>query len=40
MRGTQLIHHPIGGGGQAAEIPKPLHPEFGGIRTAEKRLGI
>jgi hypothetical protein len=40
LRGTQLIHHHIGGGGQAAAVPRPLHPGFGGIHNAEKQLGI
>ncbi len=40
LRGTQLLHHHIGGGGQAVGIPKPLHPGFGGVHNAEKNLGI
>ena len=40
LRGTQLIHHHIGGGGQAIAIPKSLHPGFGGVHNAEKSFGI
>ena len=40
LKGTQLIHHHIAGGGQAVAIPKPLHPGFGGVHNKEKYLGI
>ncbi|KER70722.1 hypothetical protein HR51_19610 [Burkholderia cepacia] len=40
LRGQLLVHHHIGGGGQAVGIPKPLHPGFGGIHNTEKDLGI
>lgn len=35
-----LRHHHIGGGGQAAAIPAPLHSGFGGIHNVEKSAGI
>ncbi|NRG46210.1 hypothetical protein HRF87_15795 [Bacillus sp. CRN 9] len=31
-----LIHHHIGGGGQAVAVPSKLHPGLGGIHNAEK----
>ncbi|MFD1434131.1 hypothetical protein ACFQ5F_04225 [Kroppenstedtia eburnea] len=40
LRGHPLIHHHIGGGGQAVAVPKPLHNGFGGIHNAEKKIGI
>lgn len=40
LRGQPLIHHHIGGGGQAAAIPAPLHPGFGGIHNVERGAGI
>ena len=40
LRGTQLLHHHIAGGGQATAIPRPLHQGFGGVHNAEKKLGI
>lgn len=36
----QLIHHHIGGSGQAMPIPVGLHPGSGGIHNIEKQLGI
>ncbi|HDR7354697.1 TPA: cytoplasmic protein [Bacillus wiedmannii] len=39
LRGTKLVHHHIGGGGQAVGVPMPLHPGFGGIHNAEKVIG-
>lgn len=39
LRGTKLVHHHIGGGGQAVGVPMPLHPGFGGIHNAEKAIG-
>lgn len=35
-----LVHHHIGGGGQAMPIPKTLHEGFGIIHNVEKLLGI
>lgn len=40
FHGVELRHHHIGGGGQAAAIPAPLHPGFGGIHNVEKAAGI
>lgn len=40
LRGNQLIHHHIGGSGQAAALPANLHPGSGGIHNIEKQLGI
>ena len=36
----ELIHHHIGGGGQAMPIPVGLHPGSGGIHNIEKQYGI
>lgn len=36
----RLIHHHIGGGGQAVAVPESLHPGFGGIHNVEKNIGI
>ncbi|WP_460288784.1 hypothetical protein [Clostridium sp. CTA-7] len=38
--GNKLIHHHIGGGGQAAAVPETLHKGFGGIHNVEKENGI
>jgi hypothetical protein len=38
--GDTLIHHHIGGGGQAAAVPETVHPGFGGIHNIEKKLKI
>ncbi|MGD6870921.1 T7SS effector LXG polymorphic toxin [Sutcliffiella horikoshii] len=35
-----LIHHHIGGGGQAVAVPSRLHPGTGGIHNAEKASGV
>ena len=35
-----LIHHHIGGGGQAMPIPQDLHSGGGGVHNVEKQLGI
>ncbi|EIT86176.1 hypothetical protein A374_06241 [Fictibacillus macauensis ZFHKF-1] len=35
-----LIHHHIGGGGQAVAVPSKLHPGLGGIHNAEKSSGV
>jgi hypothetical protein len=35
-----LIHHHIGGGGQAFAVPATLHPGSGGIHNLEKDAGI
>ena len=40
LKGKPLVHHHIGGGGQAMAIPQPLHPGSGGIRNIEKQIGI
>ena len=36
----KLIHHHVGGGGQAVAVPSKLHPGTGGIHNAEKAAGI
>lgn len=38
--GDKLIHHHIGGGGQAAAVPQSLHKGFGGIHNFEKNHNI
>ncbi|MCB2362504.1 hypothetical protein LGL00_26405 [Clostridium estertheticum] len=38
--GDKLIHHHIGGGGQATAVPETLHKGFGGIHNVEKEIGI
>lgn len=38
--GQQLIHHHIGGDGQAVALPKGLHKGNGGIHVDERKLGI
>ena len=38
--GQLLVHHHIGGGGQAMPIPVELHEGFGVIHNIEKLLGI
>ncbi|MGE5628391.1 MAG: hypothetical protein ACM3X7_09770 [Solirubrobacterales bacterium] len=38
--GDKLIHHHIGGGGQAAAVPQSLHSGFGGIHNFERDFGI
>jgi YD repeat-containing protein len=40
MRANTLIHHHIGGGGQAFAVPSSIHPGSGGIHNIEKDLGI
>ncbi|MBA4601729.1 hypothetical protein H2C83_05205 [Thermoactinomyces sp. AMNI-1] len=35
-----LIHHHIGGGGQAVAVPAKLHPGLGGIHNTEKEAGV
>ncbi|MCX2824453.1 hypothetical protein RGU76_12260 [Bacillus pseudomycoides] len=40
LKGKPLVHHHIGGGGQAMAIPQPLHPGSGGIHNIEKQIGI
>ncbi|MCC3378817.1 RHS repeat-associated core domain-containing protein [Paenibacillus farraposensis] len=40
LRSEGLIHHHIGGGGQAVPVPVPLHPGSGGIHNGEKRAGV
>ncbi|MED4689657.1 T7SS effector LXG polymorphic toxin [Peribacillus frigoritolerans] len=35
-----LIHHHIGGGGQAVAVPAKLHPGSGGIHNAEKAAEV
>ncbi|MED1790091.1 RHS repeat-associated core domain-containing protein [Brevibacillus laterosporus] len=40
IRGDKLIHHHIGGGGQAFPVPQTLHPGSGGIHNIEKKAGI
>jgi len=40
LRGKSLVHHHIGGGGQAFAVPQPLHPGYGGIHNMEKSWGI
>ncbi|MEI2367222.1 hypothetical protein V8V69_14630, partial [Niallia circulans] len=36
----KLIHHHVGGGGQAVAVPCKLHPGTGGIHNAEKAAGV
>ncbi|MHB1151792.1 MAG: hypothetical protein ACYCWE_05815 [Eubacteriales bacterium] len=38
--GNKLIHHHIGGDGQAVALPQDLHVGTGGVHIAEKRVGI
>ena len=38
--GDKLVHHHIGGGGQAFPVPQKLHPGSGGIHNIEKEAGI
>ena len=38
--GDKLIHHHIGGGGQAATYPETLHNGFGGVHNFEKESGV
>ena len=40
LRGNRLIHHHIGGGGQAVAVPSGIHHGYGGIHNNEKQLGI
>ncbi|MFE4813583.1 T7SS effector LXG polymorphic toxin [Peribacillus simplex] len=40
LKGKPLVHHHIGGGGQAMAIPQPLHPGSGGIHNIEKQIDI
>ncbi|MEC0226303.1 contractile injection system protein, VgrG/Pvc8 family [Paenibacillus alba] len=40
LNNDTLIHHHIGGGGQAVAVPSKLHPGSGGIHNAEKEAGI
>ncbi|MET3656327.1 hypothetical protein [Sporosarcina psychrophila] len=40
LRQSTLIHHHVGGGGQAVAVPSKLHPGTGGIHNAEKAAGI
>ncbi|MHC5531782.1 T7SS effector LXG polymorphic toxin [Priestia megaterium] len=40
VRGDKLIHHHIGGGGQAFPVPQKLHLGFGGIHKIEKQNEI
>ncbi|MCM3359009.1 T7SS effector LXG polymorphic toxin [Psychrobacillus sp. MER TA 171] len=36
----KLIHHHVGGGGQAVAVPSKLHPGTGGIHNAEKAASV
>lgn len=38
--GQTLVHHHIGGDGQAVAIPQSMHKGFGEIHNVEKNLGI
>ncbi|WP_411197859.1 T7SS effector LXG polymorphic toxin [Sporosarcina sp. ANT_H38] len=40
FKGDKLIHHHIGGGGQATAVPQSLHKGFGGIHNFEKEHNI
>ncbi|BFH66812.1 hypothetical protein J27TS7_39970 [Paenibacillus dendritiformis] len=40
LRGKPLLHHHVGGGGQAIAIPAPLYPGNGGIHNNEKQIGV
>ena len=35
-----LVHHHIGGDGQAVAVPQSIHPGYGGIHQVEEELGI
>ena len=39
-KGEELVHHHIGGDGQAVAEPKSVHPGYGGIHNEEKKAGI
>lgn len=39
-KNQKLIHHHIGGDGEAVAVPKGMHNGSGGIHNAEKELGI
>lgn len=39
-RGETLIHHHIGGDGEAVAVPQSVHKGFGEIHNAEKAAGI
>jgi hypothetical protein len=40
LKSKTLVHHHIGGGGQAFAIPAPLHKGFGGVHNIEEAAGI
>lgn len=40
VRGDKLVHHHIGGGGQAFPVPQKLHLGSGGIHNIEKEAEI
>jgi hypothetical protein len=40
LRGNPLIHHHVGGGGQAVAVPGGIHPGSGGVHNNEKQIGI
>ncbi|MFZ0577101.1 MAG: hypothetical protein WAM41_06280 [Psychrobacillus psychrotolerans] len=40
LNNDTLIHHHIGGGGQAVAVPSKLHPGTGGIHNVEKTAGV
>lgn len=40
FEGQTLVHHHIGGDGQAVAIPQSMHKGFGEIHNVEKNLGI
>lgn len=39
-KGEELVHHHIGGDGQAVAAPQSVHPGSGGIHNVEKKAGI
>ena len=39
-KGEQMIHHHIGGDGQAVAVPRSIHRGSGGIHVDERKLGI
>lgn len=40
FKGEPLVHHHIGGDGQAAAVPRSMHKGFGEIHNHEKNAGI
>lgn len=40
FKGEQLVHHHVGGDGQAVAVPRSIHKGFGEIHNHEKNAGI